>query len=84
MAKLPEFSSDLFQWKQGKGRGSLDRLDLKDFPRTGFFIRSTRTGKSQLFLPDSDTMVENEFFDGEASAYFAPAGGVTLQIWVGG
>ncbi len=83
MGKLPTFSSNMFSWKNRTGSSSLPSIGLANFPSEGFYIRSEKTGKSQLFLPDTEKMIENEFFDGEASAYFAPGQGVEIRLWVG-
>lgn len=83
MGKLPTFSSNVFSWKNKTGMSSLPRIGLANFPSAGFYIRSEKTGKTQLFLPDTDKMIENEFFDGEASAYFAPSKGVEVRLWAG-
>lgn len=81
MAKLPTFSSADFDWKSGTATSTVGRLGVINFPRAGFYIRSARTAEVRLFLPDGETMEANEFFDGEAAAYFVPAGGVSAQIW---
>lgn len=83
MAKLPTFSSADFNWKSGKGSSALGKLGLNDFPKGGFYIRSTRTQQVQLFLPDSVGDAEHEFYDGEARGYFVPGGGFQVTIWVG-
>jgi hypothetical protein len=80
MAKLPTFSSASFKWKNRAGSASAGALGLNRFPDRGFYIRSERTKEVALFLPDGATMEANEFFDGEAAAYFVPGGHVTVRI----
>lgn len=81
MAELPTFSSGKFTWHKGKGTASLSDLGLFAFPADGFYIRSIKTGKRMLFVPDTETMVANEFFDGEASAYHIPGRDIEAHIW---
>lgn len=78
--KIPTFSSRDFDWRKGSGRTTIDRLPVRDFPAS-FYIKSAKSGEVRLFLSDGDTMVANEFFDGEAAAYFCPGGNVSVQIW---
>jgi hypothetical protein len=80
---LPTYSSNQFTWKARQGSTTTKILGVSGFPRSGFYVSSERTGERRLFLPDSETMLENEFFDGEASAYFSPAGDVKVQVWLG-
>jgi hypothetical protein len=80
MAKIVTLQGEYFTWKNGHGHTSLDALGLTRFPDS-FYLRSHRTGEVKLFLPDTVTMTENEFFDGEAQAYFVPAGNIRVQIW---
>lgn len=81
MAKLQTFSSSAFTWKNRNGVSSIGKLGIREFPRGGFYIRSERTKQVQLFLPDGETNEANEFFDGEASAYFSPGGHAAVRIW---
>lgn len=78
---LPVLDGSRFRWKNRKGSSTLVELGLSEFPRKGFYIKSHKTGGLQLFLPDGETMEAQEFFDGEASAYFVPGGFITVQIW---
>jgi hypothetical protein len=80
MAKLPTFSSRDFDWRASKGTATLSRIALPSFPQS-FFIKSWRTGEVMLFLPDAATMEANEFFDGEAAAYFTPGGNVQVLVY---
>lgn len=81
--KLPTFSSSDFSWRSGEGTSALGRLGLSAFPEQGFYIKSARTGVTCLFLPDSQDMEANEFYDGEASSYFSPSHNAVVYIWVG-
>lgn len=36
---------------------------------TEFFVRSHKTGRVVHFVPDTDDMIANEFYDGEAVSY---------------
>lgn len=83
MAKLPTFSSSKFTWKGGKGTATISDLGVRSFPSRGFYIRSERTGETRLFLPNSEKMVANEFYDGEAYDYFIPGENVEVQIRMG-
>ena len=80
MAKIPTFDSSAFTWTKRVGRTTLSAIGQAGFPAS-FYIRSARTGEVRLFLSDAETNEVNEFFDGEASAYFSPAGDARVQIW---
>jgi hypothetical protein len=75
IAALP---SNMFKWRKGKGTASLADVHMGRFPQS-FQIISERTGKICLFVIDREVMEENEFFDGEATAYMS--GEVRVQIW---
>lgn len=81
MAKLPTFSSSKFGWTKDAATSYRSELGIKSFPAQGFYIKSSRTGAVRLFLPDTENMEANEFYDGEAYAYFNPGGGYTAKIW---
>ncbi len=76
---METLSSDLFDWKNGRGHSTLSKLGLKNFPKS-FSIRSTRTGVIKTFVINDYVMEANEFFDGEATAYHD--GKNQVQIWV--
>lgn len=80
MAKFPTFNGSKFSWKTGKGLTNLADLGLTSFPTKGFYVRSPKTGRVHLFLPNSQSMVANEFYDGEAYDFFVPGGNVEIQI----
>jgi hypothetical protein len=77
------FAGADFNWRKGRGSSTTARLGLAHFPDNGFAVRSHRTGAIQSFIRDDATTLENEFFDGEASAYMTPDGRVKVQIWIG-
>ena len=76
------FDGDMFTWRKGAGNSSLSLLGLTEFP-TDFRISSQKTGKLLTFVSDEETMINNEFFDGEAAAYVSTEGNVKVQIRVG-
>lgn len=82
MPKLPVYSSKEFDWARNNGTTSVERLGITQFPKNGFYIESANTKQQRLFMYDAEVMEANEFFDGEASAYFCPGGGFTVKIWV--
>jgi hypothetical protein len=55
-------------------------LGLKWFPEEGFYIHSQRTNTILRFDPDHETMEAHEFFDGEASAYYARGTDIKVQV----
>ncbi|PZR78224.1 MAG: hypothetical protein DI537_42400 [Stutzerimonas stutzeri] len=77
---IPTFSSADFDWNKGRGSTTVGRLGLDRFP-VSFYVRSERTKQVRLFLSDAETNAENEFFDGEANAYFVPGADVRVQVW---
>ncbi len=77
---IPTFSSASFAWTQKSGRTTVAQVRVTAFPHS-FYIKSARTGQVMLFLPDNETQEANEFFDGEAQAYFSPGANVRVQIW---
>lgn len=74
--------SSLFTWKKVSGRhygsSSLTNLGLSQFPKS-LKMKSEWTGRVLDFTIDHETMGQNEFFDGEATAY--SAGNVMITIW---
>lgn len=80
MSKLPTFHGAKFQWKKGKGYAKLSDLRLDAFPVKGFYIRSHKTGRSHLFLPNGQSMEANEFYDGERYDFFVPGGNIEVHI----
>jgi hypothetical protein len=78
---LPTFSSSKFGWTGKSATSYKSELGIKEFPRQGFFIKSERSGETRMFLPDNANMEANEFYDGEAYAYFVPGGNLTAKIW---
>lgn len=83
-AANPTYMSDRFRWAKGKGHATLEELGLagaKQFPKS-FYIESVRTGAITLMVEDRETMLANEFFDGEATAYHSRDDErITVQIW---
>lgn len=79
---MENIHSSLFAWKKIMGRhygsSSLSKLGLSVFPKS-LQIKSEWTGEVLDFTIDEQTMLENEFFDGEATAY--RAGDVSIVIW---
>lgn len=80
---MSDFLGSDFTWKRGAGFSTTARLGIDEFPRDRFTIRSHKSGTVQTFHRDDATILENEFFDGEASAYMTPDGRVKVQIWIG-
>jgi hypothetical protein len=74
-----KWSNDKAVWSNDKAVSSLTDLGLASFPRE-FVIRSERSGRERRFVIDAERMVENEFYDGEASAY--EADNISVLIWV--
>lgn len=82
--EVPTFGADLFKWKRGRGHTSTGKLGIPYFPKHGFYIKSSKSGKTLRFSYDSAVNEANEFFDGEATAYAADDGsGIKVQIWLG-
>lgn len=72
-------SSDLFDWRNGRGSTTMQALEISNFPKDGFYVRSTRTGRTVKFTYDAEVMEANEWFDGERAAYRSPEG---TQIFI--
>lgn len=75
--------SSLFSWREkvaGRhyGRSSLSEIGLTAFPKA-LKVKSAWTGRVVEFTVDQEMMVENEFYDGEATAYSAE--NVIIVIW---
>ncbi len=85
MAKLATVTGDRITWKGNSGVSTLPRMGMSEhhFPTAGFYVKSQRTGQVRLFLCDNATNEENEFFDGEAMAFFCPGDDLRLVIWCG-
>lgn len=82
MADVPVFSSRYFTWTKGKGYSNMGMLGLGDyapFPKV-FDVRSDRTGAVKRFEIDQEVMIDNDFFDGEASAYCS-ADDIRVNVW---
>ncbi len=79
MSTPPTFSSLDFDWHAGKGTSSIERCHIGPVHPDSFNMKSARTGVTRLFVIDREVMEENEFFDGEATAYIS--GEVRVQIW---
>lgn len=82
MAYIPTFPSSVFAWKNGRGTATLSDLGSRyagSFPQS-FYVKSARTNESRLFLIDNTRMEDNDFYDGEAKAYFVPGGDVKVLL----
>lgn len=78
--KLPILESRWFKWTGRSGHATLAEVGLNGYAAKGFYIHSAKSNTLMLFLPDQETMEANDFYDGEAYAYFAPGGNVTVEI----
>ncbi len=76
---MQTFSSSSFQWHKGRGTTTLGDLGINGYFPDRFYLKSERTGETRMFEIDSEVMEQNEFFDGEATAYVS--GDVRTQIW---
>lgn len=72
------FTSSKFKWKAKKATAFLPDLNILGYPTFGFYIKSEKTGRTMLFLPNNTTA---ENLDGEAYDYFSPGQEVTVRIY---
>ena len=71
-ADIPVIDLALFEYRKDK-----KTLQLSSEPYgmpTEFFVQSRKTGRVVHFVSDTDDMIANEFYDGEACSYKPAAG----------